>query len=535
MYKKKLSEWVQVETMRSKIFRKKLFFVKGRQAHLTSSFLLIIFLSSLLGCNSMSQKETIPAFSPTTTTSTPTLQLIGNNPTITPTATYPKPSSTPIPTLPQLFRTRIIQTATLAPSSECPPPDPNTIIHLPDDPLGEPSGFEAWSKLDQTILAFLNHGGTIENLVSAYRNGKGLLNETRGNEPFSIDLTNDNVVEIVAINPASRPDRHGYSVYVFSCDEGFYKSIILQNYYGITPQIFKISIMDLNVDGIPEIILHEQRDDPRDSFTRLRVLEWDGKGFSNLLLVPTVRNFQYLNGNINALSMTYKDEFIENYSIPFTFEDINLDTTLELIITYPEELFRDGLTRGFKIIFAWDGQYLKYYRTIFTAPRYRFQAIQDADDASRFGEYDKALALYEEAIINGNLLSYSPDQKIHIDWLWLTPRPHEFEVAAEWPRLAAYAAYRIMLIDIVRGNNEEALSRYDMLQKQYPIANPGNPFAVMASSFWNAYQHTGNMTEACAAAIDYAAKHTDILNVLGDEFHSYQSQTYTAADVCPFR
>ena len=42
-------------------------------------------------------------------------------------------------------------------------------------------------------------------------------------------------------------------------------------------------------------------------------------------------------------------------------------------------------------------------------PKYRFQAVYDGDDASRFGEYDRALALYQQAVFDEALLGWNPD------------------------------------------------------------------------------------------------------------------------------
>jgi hypothetical protein len=57
----------------------------------------------------------------------------------------------------------------------------------------------------------------------------------------------------------------------------------------------------------------------------------------------------------------------------------------------------------------------------------------------------------------------------------------------------------------------------------------------MATAFWNAYQSTHKMYNGCAAAIQYAAEHPEILTPLGSDYHGWQSHIYVSADVCPFR
>jgi hypothetical protein len=57
----------------------------------------------------------------------------------------------------------------------------------------------------------------------------------------------------------------------------------------------------------------------------------------------------------------------------------------------------------------------------------------------------------------------------------------------------------------------------------------------MAIAFWNAYQSTHKMYYGCAAAIQYAVEHPEILIPLGSDYHGAQSHIYVPEDVCPFR
>ena len=70
----------------------------------------------------------------------------------------------------------------------------------------------------------------------------------------------------------------------------------------------------------------------------------------------------------------------------------------------------------------------------------------------------------------------------------------------------------------------------DLTNDQY-----GRPYVEMATAFWNGYQSTYKMYDGCAAAIQYAAEHPEILTPLGSDYHSSQSHIYVPADVCPFR
>jgi hypothetical protein len=85
------------------------------------------------------------------------------------------------------------------------------------------------------------------------------------------------------------------------------------------------------------------------------------------------------------------------------------------------------------------------------------------------------------------------------------------------------------------GQTAEAETKYATLQEKFQSGNPGHPYVEMATAFWDAYQSSHKMYDACAAAIAYADAHPEILTPLGSEYHGAQSHTYTPADVCPFR
>jgi hypothetical protein len=85
------------------------------------------------------------------------------------------------------------------------------------------------------------------------------------------------------------------------------------------------------------------------------------------------------------------------------------------------------------------------------------------------------------------------------------------------------------------GEMDAAKVKYATLQEKFPAGNPGHSYAEMATDFWSAYQSSGKMYDACAAAIAYANAHPEILTPLGSDYHGAQSHIYQPADVCPFR
>jgi hypothetical protein len=149
--------------------------------------------------------------------------------------------------------------------------------------------------------------------------------------------------------------------------------------------------------------------------------------------------------------------------------------------------------------------------------------------------------LYQEAIFSDKLRGYSPEIRDNLraqfDAKYGTaPTPTPYPVALdEYPRLAACAYYRIMLLHIVLNHESDAGTVYQTLQQKFSNNPYSQPYVDMAIAFWHAYQSTHKMYDGCAAAIEYEAEHPDILTPLGSDYHGSQSHIYVPADVCPFR
>jgi hypothetical protein len=158
------------------------------------------------------------------------------------------------------------------------------------------------------------------------------------------------------------------------------------------------------------------------------------------------------------------------------------------------------------------------------------------------GAYPTALNLDKQVIFRDGLDWWSRERQEYENAVVQAPWTHEpipsvkpSEDETEYPRLAAYACYRIVLLHIVQGHQSDAGTVYKTLQQKFGDDPYGRPYFEMATNFWNTYQSTHRMYESCAAAIRYAAEHPEILIPLGSDYHGWQSHLYVPADVCPFR
>jgi hypothetical protein len=195
--------------------------------------------------------------------------------------------------------------------------------------------------------------------------------------------------------------------------------------------------------------------------------------------------------------------------------------------------------RALNYIYSWNGENFVFTSEEFEPPQYRFQAIQDGDFKALLRQYDDALLLYQNAIFSKKLDWWSSAQydflksKYNNSNITLPAPPTE--EPSEYPRLAAYAYYRILLLHILQGHESDAATVYKTLQQKFGNDPYGKPYVEMATTYWEAYQATHKMYDSCAAAIQYAGQHSETLVPLGSDYHGSQSHTYFLAHVCPFR
>lgn len=192
-----------------------------------------------------------------------------------------------------------------------------------------------------------------------------------------------------------------------------------------------------------------------------------------------------------------------------------------------------GPTRDQTDTWAWNGSRFTLVSSVPDPPQYRIQAVQDGDDAFRRADYDRALAYYQRSIYDKDLLGWDPMYFLDIIGSYYgTPLPPPD--AKEWPRIAAYARFRIILIHVARRDEGSANEVYRTLVANFLPGVPGNEFAQLAKVFWNSYQSSASIEQACGAAVAYATENEEIvLAPLGSDYYGWANREYTAPDICP--
>jgi len=476
----------------------------------------------LLSCSNANQSE---LESPDMVTPT---EVFGSSPTPTiltrtsyPTL-YPTSTITLTPTLVQIpkstFEADKAITQTLVPPAQCPSDAKD--MSLPDlETLNQSQDI-----FEKTILETLNVGG-IREIITRLSEKQAYAAITRE------DLTHDNVPELIIENRYSRP---GY-LSVFGCERGQYTKLLTVNALNeYAPAVLKIK--DLNLNGIPDLVLEETT---CRTCIGVQIFEWNGLEFQSLVRV------WILDASRNEITYFTYVSFTGGY-IDVKIVDIDGNGTYELILQNNApgnlgEAYFNGPYRSGALTFMWDGQYYSEYSFKPSPPEYRFQAIQDGDNYTLDGNYNDALASYQEAIFNDQLKGWSDAERAnliaHGNVIYSgSPTPTSLPPHNEdYLQLAAYAHFRIMVLHILNGYHGDAQSVYDTLQEKFSAGNDGSPYAEMAKAFWQEYLKSKDIGLACQQAVDYADKHREILIPLSGPPNGFWNRTYSPQDVCPFK
>jgi len=464
-------------------------------------FIIILILVS--GCAPATQSTPIPLIDNATSTPSP---IPTATRTALPTATLTA-SITPLPTIPTFtptFDVSTIVTVTPAPQAECPKEGEAPQVNF----ASETPGYKYVSHTNiNDILDYLNSGGQLAKL-SVELNHTMSLNKIE-------DITHDGIPDLVVISGLAVQ-----RVNMFWCENGQYslfpKDIIEADSLVSDEVVFELH--DLNRNGVLEVLaIGSDR-----TGLNINMLEWNRKKFIDLTASDLQTNAWMSGGSKNT----------------FKLVDLENDGVFEMILNglpnwwyYPGEPLRAQIDT-----YRWNGKTFSP-STRFDPSQYRFQAIQDGDIESLDGKYGKALEFYVTAI-ESNKLDWWSQTKFELNraaTISGTPSPDPTPDNTEYPRLAAYAYYRIMLLHLVEENKSDATTAYNTLQEKFGNDQYGQPYIEMAIAFWNTYQSTHKMYDGCAAAIQYAAEHPDILIPLGSDYHGSQSHQYKPEDVCPFR
>jgi tetratricopeptide (TPR) repeat protein len=504
--------------------------------HKPGLFFIAIIVILLAGCNSAAtSKATATPVATTPSLAPPSKWEPTDTPNRLPTATHPQLAPTSTATTPQRPQTLRNSCTTdrpdLLPTFAIPPDDPIAITDF------EP----------QPILDFLNAGGSQQAVIDYIKKSARLPDEFL----LQNDLTGDSIPELIVVD---------WHLRIYTCKN--------QQYYTATDieadtrrdNPIPVLFQDMNQDGFPEILVEVRYKDSVDVSYGYQILGWNGHTFQNLISPEEYSNYNlhtYMTSEINGGWVQVNGSnwaFDAGEPLPANNEqwevrDIDHNGAQEVILTggifvdRHIELNAYGHQRKTKTTLMWDGKHFVIQDTEYGPAEFRFQAVQDADYATLKGQYNKALNLYQQ-VISSNTLDWWSDARgknnvAHAEASWnAAPTPTlPAPDLTEREYLSSYAYYRIMVLKVLQGETEQAKNTFQTLRAIFPAGKPGSTYTELAAAFWNTYETTQNIENACHAAINYAnANKSATLHYIGERnYHPWPSLDYQPDDICPFK
>lgn len=346
----------------------------------------------------------------------------------------------------------------------------------------------------QAIRDFLNNGGTPSDLDEA------LYNAGVANQPVAVktaDMTGDGQEEVVVsiFNPASQTMPPAGTLMIYACQSGAYQ----QDYQQDSKQAWGAPgiryLQDLNADGKAELIASAGSCGAHTCFEDVEILAWDGEQFKNLL-------------DGDTKEIPYPD-------IRITDEDGDGIYNVEIAGSGYGSVGA-GPQRNVTDIWRYDpssGMW-NFDQQVFQESNYRIHVLQDAETATKNGDYANALVLYNRVINDTSLED------------WMDPE-------TEKANLSAYALFKSGVVYTIEGQEDLAKTTFAQLSSSYPPDEPQHAYVDMANAFQQAYTSDG-LEAACSAARTSASKHSDqILAPLGPQAFGYANPEIHSDDVCP--
>ncbi|MEA1979336.1 MAG: hypothetical protein U9N80_15720, partial [Chloroflexota bacterium] len=400
-----------------------------------------------------------------------------NTPTITPTLPTAKPSmtptstSTPGPTPTINFAP--LSRATSAAPAQCPVEGDPVLPELAT------AGSIGEQELEQ-IRIFLSEGGSIEEVRSALA-AKGLEEILQQQ-----DLTKDGVAEVIFTYPVLE---------VLGCSDESYQTLLRAYPEDPRVPVLRLTIADLNGNALPELVVETEFWGMNDYTLNVRVFEWDGDQFVNRM-AKEINHPLFEQGRLyweSGRALMYNGDF--------KLGDVDINGTIELVL-------RGGYAGGLAAmvsmpqlteqhIWMWNGSEYTLVDIRYDEPVYKYQAASIGDLYSLIGNYDDAIATYQQAIFDSDLKVWN-QQKIEAQYfggdldLFQNWDQQNYEQAE---RINMYARFRMLVVNYLIGNDSAVVTQYDSLQRIAEGGSPGKMYAELARAFVESYQGEGSITQ----------------------------------------
>ncbi|HYN89581.1 MAG TPA: hypothetical protein VER55_13685 [Ardenticatenaceae bacterium] len=398
-----------------------------------------------------------------------------------PATSTPLPTETPLPTYTALPTYTPLPSATPTPRI---PPSPASFLDFPD----------TIRRIADTV------GGNPEELWLALA-GWGAIREGQG-AVRQADITRDGTADLVVwyINPVAENLPLPQGDVLVLTPEGPNWRIVFDANFGSAAGTVGLGVQllaadDLNGDGESEMAWTWAECGAHTCFTTVEIGAWTGSGFSDLtaseIQFPTLDRAEVVDQNGDGA----KD-------VVLTGGTINSAGA--------------GPQRTRTEVYAWNGSGWALSQTLYAATDWLALVVWEANDRLAADDLPGAMDLYTLAVTSPSLRSWHGENN--------TGR-----MSAEEERalLTAFSHWRLVLANTVLGREDEAEEWLSQLED----SQPASPYRTVAERFWETWERTSDLDDACEAANSYAAANRPLvvepLNTFG-----YSNPQFEADDIC---
>jgi hypothetical protein len=378
--------------------------------------------------------------------------------------------------------------ATVAALANQPTATPNTsACPTPVDDAELPDALpEGVGEIANALIRYLSSGGSPDRIGDVLDNSWQILGEN-GFVRTDLDLTGEGTPEVVASYAAPN---EGGTLLILGCADGRY----VLRYESISnepepPQVLQFG--DINHDQLTDTLFTTPVCDGEDQTCNFQtqLISWK----------PELGRFVSLLG---ATIISDTDPQVK---------DMDGDQVGELVIRLESNgTSESGPLRTGVNIYDWNGAVYVLSIIQLDPPRFRIQVLHEADKEFALGNLDEATSLYLLASESEDLRAWYND---------------------EVPILDAYTTYRLLLTRAAIGDTE-LFPIYQPLAEAFPDPATEPVYATMARVFWETYQISNDIAEACAQVQAIVAEQPSALNLINR--YGDRSPTYTEQDLCPF-
>lgn len=277
----------------------------------------------------------------------------------------------------------------------------------------------------------------------------------------------------------------------------FYETIGNDIFESNMPAI--VGLADMTGDGLAELVTDQHTCGAHTCYGNYQVLSYREGSIQSLVSRPPLTE----GDATNTISISYPD---------VRFEDATQDGLPDFLVHGGSiGSVGAGIVRTYTEVWSWDGAAVTLADTMLDPTTYRHHVLYEANDLLAGGDLAQALQLYEAAINDGSL----------------TTPLFGLSEAETKGAIEQFAAFRLILIDLLQNDSARAAGRLAWLESNYP----GSAAAQGAATLVNNWSDAEGQAALCAQIESTLAAQPNPTGALADL--GYGNPSLTAEDFCP--